>query len=84
MHDAKYNVAKRQILELVDSLGTTNSDEVALLTNKTRQNASMLLMKYTRFGLLSRERLRKTYSYSITQKGIDRIIFLNESLANTP
>ena len=76
MKTMRYNESKLEILQMVENLGTVTSDDIALYTNRTQKNSSMLLMIYYRYGLLSRERIRKSYNYTITPKGIDRITYL--------
>jgi len=47
-----FNEAKQEILNIVNTLGEATSNEIALITNRTPENSSMLLLRYHRQGLL--------------------------------
>ena len=72
-----FNEAKLEILNTINTLGETTSMEIALITNRTPECASMNLLTYFRQGLLSRRKLRgKTRGYSLTPRGRERLIWL--------
>ena len=73
----RYNQAKREILGTVRTLGEASSREIAIITNRTPENASVMLLHYHRQGLLSRRRLQgKTQAYLLTKKGLERLVWL--------
>lgn len=76
-----YNQAKKDILGLIRSLGEVTAMDISLITGKTPENASMLLLNYHRMGLLRRRKLYgKTKIYSITERGLERLTWLESEL----
>jgi len=72
-----YNQAKLEILAAVQTIGELTSMEISLITGRTPENSSMLLLKYHRMGLLSRRKLQgKLRGYSLTQRGRERLEWL--------
>ncbi len=72
-----YNVAKREILSAVRTQGEVTAMEVAMVTQRSPENASMLLLGYHRQGLLSRRTLHgRAKVYSLTQRGNERLVWL--------
>ena len=72
-----YNEAKTEILDAIRTRGTVTSMDIALITNRTPECASMNLLTYHRQGLLSRCTLHgRTKGYSITERGLERLMWL--------
>lgn len=71
------NVRKTQILRLIAESAYATSVEVSDSLNISRHNASTSLKTYYNWGLLSREKMeRGAYGYNLTQKGLDRLNWL--------
>jgi len=78
-----YNEAKQEILAAVRTIGELTSMEISLITGRTPENSSMLLLKYHRMGLLSRRKMHgKTRGYSITERGLERLVWLESDEEN--
>ncbi len=80
------NERKTEILSLLEDGGWWTASGVAGALGLSLTNASELLRRYHKNGLLVRQRLTcprappRAYSYRITDKGIDRLSWLqNES-----
>ncbi len=72
-----YNEAKTEILDLFLEVGTATAQDIAEFTDRTVENASVLMLSYHRWGLLSRYRgVRGAYFYAITKRGIERLAWL--------
>ncbi len=81
---AAYNKAKLEILKLVRTMGEVTAKEIALVTNRTPECASMNLLRYHEMGLLHRRKgHRKTRGYSLTQRGRERLTWLESDLEGT-
>jgi len=79
MEPAGFNEAKHRILYLVSKLGEVTAMDISIITGKTPENSSMLLLNYHRQGLLSRRKLEgKTRGYSIRDRGLERLEWLEE------
>lgn len=75
------NEAKRQVLAAVRTLGEVTAWDIGLVTQRTPENSSMLLLHYHRQGLLSRRKLHgKTKGYSLTERGLERLKWLESEL----
>jgi len=78
---AGYNEAKRDILDIIRTRGETTAMEIALITNRTTENSSMRLMNYHKQGLLSRRKIHgKERGYSISDRGLERLEWLDSDL----
>lgn len=78
---ATYNQAKHEILELLYMLGPSTAKQVALLTGRTPECASMNLLTYHRQGLLRRRTLQgREKIYEITERGRERLEWLQNTL----
>jgi hypothetical protein len=71
-----FNEAKNEILKLILELGEATSGDIAEFTNRSMENASMLMLLYHRWGLLSRYRTSKGFVYAVTDRGIERLAWL--------
>ncbi len=72
-----YNVAKTDILDTIRTLGLVTAKEIALVTNRTPEAASMALLRYHKQGLLSRGTLKgRTKGYTLTERGLERLGWL--------
>jgi len=77
---ATFNEAKKEILNIIHALGTVTSMEIALITKRTPEAASMCLFRYHGMGLLSRHTLKgRTKAYTLTQRGRERLAWLVRS-----
>ncbi len=75
-----YNEAKLEILDAVRTFGELTAMEISLITHRTPRCASMNLLTYHRQGLLSRRKVKgKTRGYSLTERGLERLMWLEES-----
>jgi len=75
------NQAKLKILAAVRTLGEVTAREIALITNRTPECASMNLLRYHGMGLLRRRKLHgKTMGYSLTRRGLERLKWLESDL----
>ncbi len=73
-----FNEAKLEILNITNTLGETTSMDIALITNRTPECASMNLLTYHRQGLLSRRTTKgRRKTYTLTERGIERLNWLN-------
>lgn len=73
---SEYNAAKILILDTILDLGEATSGDIAEITDRTTENSSMLLLRYHRWGLLSRYRGPWGFVYSLTRRGIERLAWL--------
>jgi len=72
-----FNEAKQEILNIVNILGEATSMEIALITNRTPECASMNLFRYHGQGLLNRRTLKgRTKAYTLTERGKERLAWL--------
>ena len=73
-----YNERKLDILRIAESeAGITSNSLADLMDSKA---ASMALMRYHRMGLLSRSRDGGEYVYVITERGLERLEYLEETM----
>lgn len=73
-----FNETKREILNIINNLGEVTAWQIALITNKTPEAASMALLRYHKMGLLSRKTLKgRTKIYELTPRGRKRLEWLN-------
>ena len=76
-----YNQAKTEILDAIRTLGQVTAKEIAQVTHRTPEAASMALLRYHGMGLLSRGTLKgRTKIYELTPRGRDRLAWLEQSL----
>lgn len=79
--NVSYNQIKIETLDLIENMGEATTHEVAELTGRRYEAASMAMLQYHRYGLLHRRKLeRGAYSYSITERGIERLEWLKREL----
>ncbi len=77
------NAAKIEILNILKNMGDTTSWQIALITNRTPEAASMALLRYHSMGLVSRRTLTgRTKIYDITDRGLARLAWLNQRESN--
>ncbi len=69
-------MAKTEILDLLLELGEATSGDISEMTDRTPENCSVLMLRYHRWGLLSRYRGSEGYVYSLTERGIERLAWL--------
>lgn len=78
----EYNVAKRDILSIVNILGQVTSKEIALITGRSPECASMNLLRYHGMGLLHRRTLKgRMKAYTLTERGRERLAWLSNELS---
>ena len=70
-----YNELKILILESIQGGSCSVED---LLSLGSRESIAMALMRYHRMGLLNRYREGRSYVYSMTQRGEERLEYLDE------
>ncbi len=76
----QYNEAKTEILGVARTLGAVTAKEIALITNRTPEAASMALLRYHKQGLLSRSTLKgRTKGYILSERGRERLTWLESS-----
>ncbi len=73
---SRYNQAKTEILETILELGEATSRDIAEMTDRSMENASVLLLRYHRYGLMSRYRGSWGYVYSLNVRGVERLEWL--------
>lgn len=74
------NAAKIEILNILNTMGESTAWQIALITNRSPEAASMCLFRYHGMGLLSRRTLHgRVKAYRITARGRARLVWL-ESL----
>jgi DNA-binding transcriptional regulator PaaX len=81
-----YNVLKLRVLRLLSKIGPTDSSSLA---NSIAEGGArldihalrMALMRYYKQGLLRRERSGGRFKYALTERGIQRLRWLEEQLA---
>ena len=72
-----YNERKLLILETLAELPEADANEICeMLGNVTLHTVGMALLHYQRQGLLNRIKIRGSYSYWLTEKGLERLIYL--------
>jgi RIO-like serine/threonine protein kinase len=77
---ATRNERKKEILGFIAQNVFVESLEVAVSLDISTTNASTCLGKFYRWGLLDRQKTHgKTFGYSITNRGLDRLAWLNEN-----
>ncbi len=77
-----FNEAKQEILSIINTLGQATSMEIALITNRTPECASMNLLRYHGMGLLHRLTLKgRTKAYTLTERGKERLAWLSSELS---
>lgn len=84
-----YNELKLPVLQLLSIHGPTNS-EVLLKKLAESKGISldihalrMALMRYYKQGLLKRERSGGTFTYTISERGVQRLRWLEEQVKNS-
>ena len=73
-----YNEAKHEILTIIDEMVEATSRDIADITDRSIYNASINLSRYHKQGLLNRYRLEGQYHYSLSDRGIERLEWLDE------
>lgn len=74
-----YNKAKTEILDAIRTLGQVTAKEIALVTHRTPEAASMALLRYHKQALLNRRTLKgRMKGYTLTEKGLERLTWLEE------
>jgi len=79
-----YNVLKLRILRLLSKTGPVDSGSLASTIGETKETAMdihalrMALMRYYKQGLLKRERAGGMFTYTLTERGIQRLRWLEE------
>lgn len=79
-----YNVLKLRILRLLSKTGPVDSGSLASTIGETKETAMdihalrMALMRYYKQGLLKRERAGGMFTYALTERGIQRLRWLEE------
>ena len=82
-----YNVLKLRILRLLSKTGPADSGSLACTIAETKEIAldihalRMALMRYYKQGLLKRERAGGRFKYALTERGIQRLRWLEEQTA---
>jgi DNA-binding MarR family transcriptional regulator len=73
-----YNEAKVPTLALCHELGELTPGDLALMEGISPEAASMRLIRYHKWGLLNRTRQGRSYVYTITERGEERLEWLKE------
>gem|GEM_PF-970799 len=79
-----YNVLKLRILRLLSKTGPTDSSSLASTIAESKEITldihalRMALMRYHKQGLLKRERAGGTFTYALTERGIQRLRWLEQ------
>jgi hypothetical protein len=79
-----YNVLKLRILRLLSKTGPTDSNSLAITIAESKEITldihalRMALMRYHKQGLLKRERAGGTFTYALTERGIQRLRWLEQ------
>ena len=79
-----YNVLKLRILRLLSKTGPTDSGSLASTIAESEEMTldihalRMALMRYHKQGLLKRERTGGTFTYALTERGIQRLRWLEQ------
>ena len=77
---ASYNERKAKILQYVSENILVEALEVAVSLDISPQNASTRLGTFYKWGLLDRQKTQgKTFGYSITDRGLERLNWLSET-----
>ena len=79
---SSFNEAKYETLLNADSLGEITSSDLISIFNITINTASMRLKRAHYQGLLSRYRNGREFVYEITEKGIERLEWLDEEFGD--
>jgi len=75
-----YNQAKLDILDVIRTMGEATSMDISKFTQRTPENSSMLLLRYHRQGLLHRRKVYgKARGYSLTERGLERLMWLESN-----
>jgi len=78
------NVRKLEILEFIGEQGEATSSDLTRALGISQSNASTLLARYHRWGLLNRRRDYPNFCnmrlYRLTETGLKRFEFLKETL----
>ena len=84
-----YNALKLRILRLLSKTGPTDSSSLASTISEGKEFTldihalRMALMRYHKQGLLKRERAGGTFTYALTERGIQRLRWLEEQTTKT-
>ena len=79
-----YNVLKLRILRLLSKTGPADSNSLANTVMDTKDSAidihalRMALMRYYKQGLLRREKAGGVFRYALTERGIQRLRWLED------
>jgi RIO-like serine/threonine protein kinase len=77
---ASRNQRKAEILQFVADNVFVEALEASISLGISPQNASTRLGTFYKWGLLTRQKTHgKTFGYSITNRGLDRLAWLNEN-----
>lgn len=85
-----YNVLKLRILRLLSKTGPTDSSSLATTIAESKEITldihalRMALMRYHKQGLLKRERTGGTFIYALTERGIQRLRWLEQQQTTKP
>ena len=75
---ATYNMRKTEILQFVAENVFVEALETAISLGISPQNASTKMGTFYRWGLLDRTKTHgKTFGYTITDRGLERLSWLN-------
>jgi len=78
----KRNERKIQILSILSKSSVLSAFEIRKKLNDTTISSIMaLLLRYHKWGLVKRKKYLGIYQYSISQKGIERFIYLKNNIA---
>jgi len=76
----QFNERKLEILTIVRQQKVVDSESLSYILDIPYRHASMQLLRYNRQGLLCRQKIDNGYfgyySYTLSRKGYDKIIFL--------
>jgi hypothetical protein len=71
-----YNEAKTLTLSICRELGEVSPRDLAGVEEITAETASMRLIRYHKQGLLTRTKEGRSYVYTLTQRGLERLQWL--------
>lgn len=74
-----YNEAKFPTLSIIYNLGEITPGELAWIEEIESTAASMRLFRYYRWGLLNRVKQGRSYVYTLSGRGLERLEWLEET-----
>lgn len=75
---SRYNETKLLVLLRLEGGSEKLASEIASELGKSHESIAMALLRYKQWRLVNRHRIGGAYLYSITEKGLERLYWLED------